>query len=284
VEFFFPADEDKAARGRGLHLKDHIFMDSIYRLEGMRAHTSKFAAGPWSRAMQHGSAPTSLIARMAEHKPTLAPMRVARITVDLIRPVPIETLDIETEIVREGRKIQLSNIRLLAGGTPVVRASVLKIRTAGQPLPPQAAPRKVDVPLPDDLADAGQSGDDPVPFLTGLSMRAAKGAFYTLGPAAIWYRANRAIIEGEPVSPLMRAAVAADFCNGASSVLPWDSWTFINADLTITLAREPVGEWVLLDAETWAGEEGRGIAFADLADTKGYFGRAVQNILLERRT
>ena len=29
-------------------------MDSIYRLEGARVHTSKFAAGPWSREMQHG--------------------------------------------------------------------------------------------------------------------------------------------------------------------------------------------------------------------------------------
>ncbi len=41
--------------------------------------------------------------------------------------------------------------------------------------------------------------------------------------------------------------------------------------------------WILLDAETWAGREGSGIAFAKLADTKGYFGRAVQNILIEKR-
>lgn len=259
-------------------------MDSIYRLDGARAHTSKFAGGPWNRAMQHGSAPASLIARTAEHMPTLAPMRVARITIDLMRPVPIDTLDIETEVVREGRKIQLSSIRLLASGTEVVRASVLKIRTVDLPLPPEAAECKIDVALPDELPDAEAFGEDPVPFITGLSMRDAKGTFRMPGPAAIWYRADRAIVEGEPISPLMRAAIAADFCNGASSVLPWDAWTFINADLTITLAREPIGEWVLLNAETWAGEEGRGIAFAKLADTRGYFGRAVQNILVERRT
>jgi hypothetical protein len=44
-----------------------------------------------------------------------------------------------------------------------------------------------------------------------------------------------------------------------------------------------VGEWVLLDAETWAAPNGGGIAFAKLADTTGYFGRAVQNILIEKR-
>jgi hypothetical protein len=257
-------------------------MEAIYRLEGARAHTSKFAGGPWNHAMQHGSAPASLIAYTAEHMPTLAPMRVARITIDLMRPVPIATLDIETEIVREGRKIQLSSIRLLANGTEVVRASVLKIRNVDLPLPPAADERKVEVPLPETLSDAPLSGE-PVPFLTGLSMRDAKGTFRTAGPAAIWYRANRPIVEGEPISPLMRTTVAADFCNGASSVLPWDSWTFINADLTLTLAREPVGEWVLLDAETWAAPNGGGIAFAKLAETTGYFGRAVQNILIEKR-
>lgn len=257
-------------------------MEAIYRLEGARVHTSKWAGGPWDRTMQHGSAPTSLIAHIAEHMPTLAPMRVARITIDLMRPVPIATLDVQTEIVREGRKIQLLSIRLLAGETEVVRASVLKIRKIDLPLPPVAAERKVEVPLPDALEDMPLI-DDPVPFLAGLSLRDAKGSFRNPGPAAIWYRANRPIVEGESISPLMRAAVAADFCNGASSVLPWDQWTFINADLSITLAREPVGEWVLLDAETWAAPHGSGIAFAKLADTNGYFGRAVQNILIERR-
>lgn len=257
-------------------------MEAIYRLDGARVHTSKWAAGPWDRSMQHGSAPTSLIAHIAEHMPTLTPMRVARITIDLMRPVPIATLDIQTEIVREGRKIQLLSIRLLAGETEVVRASVLKIRKVDLPLPPEAGEQKVEMPLPDALEDM-PTHDDSVPFLTGLSMRDAKGSFRAVGPAAIWYRANRPIVEGETISPLMRAAVAADFCNGASSVLPWDSWTFINADLTITLAREPVGEWVLLDAQTWAAPHGSGIAFAKLADTNGYFGRAVQNILIEKR-
>ena len=43
-------------------------------------------------------------------------MRVARLTVDLLRPVPVATLDIETEVVREGRKIQLLQVRLLHEG------------------------------------------------------------------------------------------------------------------------------------------------------------------------
>ena len=47
-------------------------------------------------------------------------MRIARVTVDLMRPVPVAPLTIETEILREGRKIQLCAVKLLANGVVVV--------------------------------------------------------------------------------------------------------------------------------------------------------------------
>jgi hypothetical protein len=66
-------------------------------------------------------------------------------------------------------------------------------------------------------------------------------------------------------------------------VLDFEHWTFLNADLTVSMAREPVGEWILLDAESWIGPDGAGLAMARLADVKGYFGRAVQSLVIERR-
>jgi hypothetical protein len=49
------------------------------------------------------------------------------------------------------------------------------------------------------------------------------------------------------------------------------------------MTREPVGEWILLDAESWIGPEGAGLAMARLADMNGYFGRCVQSLVIERR-
>jgi hypothetical protein len=103
------------------------------------------------------------------------------------------------------------------------------------------------------------------------------------GPGAIWYRADRTLVEGAPISQAMRAVVAADFCNGTSAVLDFEQWTFLNADLTVSFTREPVGEWILLDAESWIGPDGAGLAMARLADVKGYFGRAVQSLVIEKR-
>jgi hypothetical protein len=49
------------------------------------------------------------------------------------------------------------------------------------------------------------------------------------------------------------------------------------------MAREPVGEWILLDAESTIGPDGAGLAMARLAVERGYFGRAVQSLVIERR-
>jgi len=115
-------------------------------------------------------------------------------------------------------------------------------------------------------------------------MRAAKGGFRRPGPAAFWFRAVRPIIAGEPISQLMRAAIAADFCNGISSPLDFRQWTFINGDLNFNLARMPIGEWVLLDAESYIGPTGAGVAFGRLGDAKGYFGRTIQSLVIEPRS
>jgi hypothetical protein len=114
-------------------------------------------------------------------------------------------------------------------------------------------------------------------------VRAARGRFGVPGPGAIWYRVDRPLVEGFSVSPAMRAVVAADFCNATSPALDFREWTFINADLTVSLARQPVGTWILLDAQSVIGPDGAGLATAKLADSAGYFGRAVQSLVVEKR-
>src|SRR5262249_17406534 len=89
---------------------------TVYRLDGATAIASDLSSGPWGR-MQHGSAPAALIAHVAEAMPSALPMRVARLTIDLMRPVPIAPLTIKTEVLRDGRKIRLLRIDLLAEGT-----------------------------------------------------------------------------------------------------------------------------------------------------------------------
>jgi len=256
-------------------------MDAIFRVEDDCVVTSPNAAGPWSPHMQHGGAPASLVVWAAERIPTSAPMSIARVTIDLMRPVPIAPLTIETEVLREGRKIQLCGIRLRAGGVLVVSATVLKIRSQTLPLPDGIKDAPVELPLPE--ACRVEEARDGNAFIKWVSIRAARGRFGEVGPGAVWFRIDKPLIEGEAVSQAMRAVVAADFSNGTASALDFRDWTFINADLTVSFARPPVGEWILLDGESWVGPDGMGLAISRMADKRGYFGRAVQSLVIEKR-
>jgi hypothetical protein len=257
-------------------------LEAIFRVDGDRVEVHPNAAGPWDPSMQHGSAPAALVVWAAEAIPTAVPMRIARVTIDLMRPVPLKPLTLRTEVKRAGRKIQLSGVSLFADGVAVVHASVLKIRTQTLSLPADIVDAPVELPSPE------QSPEDPAkfsnsPFVAGMSLRAARGKFGVPGPGAIWYRVDQPLVEGFAISQAMRAVVAADFCNGTSAALDFKAWTFLNADLTVSMARDPVGEWVLLDAESWIGPDGAGLAMARLADVRGYFGRAVQSLVVEKR-
>jgi hypothetical protein len=110
-----------------------------------------------------------------------------------------------------------------------------------------------------------------------------RGAIGQVGGAAVWFRLNVPVVAGEPITPLMRAAAAADFGNGISAAASWDDYLFINPDLTLYVHRLPEGEWVGLDAVTWAGNHGVGVAEAALYDERGRFGRSVQGLLLDGR-
>src|SRR5262249_8673974 len=140
-------------------------------------------------------------------------------------------------------------------GTLVVSGSVLQIRRAPTELPDGISDEPVALPGP----EAGRRArvqQDVNPFLSLIDISVVKGGFNKPGPAAAWFRPERSIIEGVATSRLMAAAVAADFCNGASALLDFRHWTFINGDLTISFARDPADDWILLDAETWLGPDG----------------------------
>ena len=257
-------------------------MHAIYRVDANRVVTSPNAAGPWDTSMQHGSAPAGLAVWAAEAIPTREPMQIARVTIDLMRPVPLAPLTLRSEVLREGRKIQLCAVRLLADDVAVVSATVLKIKAQALELPPGLADQPVGLPGPDQSREEKVDFSDSA-FVTGMSVRAARGRFGVPGPGAIWYRVDRPLVEGSRVSQAMRAVAAADFANGTSAALDFRHWTFLNADLTVSFARQPVGEWILLDAETQIGSDGAGLATARLADQGGYFGRAAQSLVIEKR-
>lgn len=253
-------------------------MDPMFQLDGKTAIASSNAAGPWDPSMLHGGAPTGLIVRLIEDVPTPSPMQLARLTVDLKRPVPVGELNIDVTTTREGRNIQTVAVTLSANGKEVVTASALRIRTKQFDLPEDAQlPRQSSSPSATASNFVNAEG-----FNSGVEVMEAN-ASSSDAANAVWFRIKRPFFADRDTTPLMRAAATGDYCNGFGCPLDFEQWTFLNADLTLHFAREPVGEWIMLAANSWIGPDGRGLAFGQLADKDGYFGRAAQSLVVARR-
>jgi hypothetical protein len=109
-----------------------------------------------------------------------------------------------------------------------------------------------------------------------VEIRFVAGRFSGLGPATAWFRLHVALVAGEKPSALQRLAAASDFGNGISAVISWDEALFINPDLTVYVERDPVGEWIALEAHTRIAGGGVGVSESVLYDERGRVGRAVQ--------
>jgi hypothetical protein len=256
---------------------------SVFTDEGRRIVATEFARGPWDPNAQHGGAPAALLTRAFERLVGSDGLVFARLTFELLRPVPLGPLEVRAEIVRPGKRVQLLDGSIWTpSGVEVVRARALRV-SAADPAAPTTAPASVP-PGPEHGRDSDQNPPyRPMFAPDSIEIRFVEGQFARRGPAIAWFRLRVPLVLGEEPSPLQRLAAAADFPNGISTALSWDEWVFINPDLTIHLDRPPVGEWFALEASTVIAPGGIGTAESVLYDERGRVGRAVQALLIAAR-
>jgi hypothetical protein len=246
-----------------------------------------YTRGPWDRHAQHGGPPAALLAHCLDQVEAPQPMQIARLTAELLRPVPIEPLRVETSVLRPGRKVQLAAATLWAGDVEVARATALRIRLADVPMPSDLAPAPPP-PGPTDGTASQPPWTDAIQYTSfhrdGVEHRFVRGTFAEPGPATDWIRLRVPLLADQPISPLTRVVAAADFGNGVSWTLSReDGYLFINPDLTLYLHRLPAGEWVCLESATYPEPSGIGLAESRLWDERGPLGRGLQTLLLEKR-
>jgi hypothetical protein len=277
-----------------------------------RFQATELTRGPWDPGLQHAGPPAALLGRAIESHGDRKALRVARITFDIARPVPIAELTVLTRTLRGGRSVELVEATLHSGDTELIRATALRIRTAeldrggavgrggelgrdGEVGRPAEAGRPAEFGLPAGLVPGprlpGPAEGRVEPFFptgqevgyhTAMEFRFVAGSFLELGPATVWMRMRHPLVHSEHPSPLCRVLIAADSGNGVSAALDFRTWRFINPDLTVYLLRYPVGEWVALEASTTAAD-GVGLADTTLHDEQGPIGRSAQALFIDRR-
>lgn len=247
------------------------------------------ARGPWDPDQCHGGGPAALIARAVERLPAPEPMLLARLTLDFLRPVPLAPLTVAAEVVRPGRRLQLAEVVLRAGGEDVLRARALRLRRAAVAVPGRALPAPGGRPGPQAGRPLDVGGSRGVPAegaafaYSAMEIRFLEGRFAEPGPATAWFRLRLPLVAGEQPTPVQSAAAAADFGNGIGRELDFATHLFVNTDLTLHMSREPVGGWIGLSSRTEHGPEGTATARSDLFDEAGALGLAAQSLYVAER-
>jgi len=257
--------------------------DALYIPDGDRFVSTELTRGPWDPSAQHGGPPSALIARAIER---LAPddLALVRLTVEIMRPVPIVPLTVATDVIRAGRRVQVVDAALRDGDDIVCRARGIRMRVAEVPLPDTVRPDPAPTPPSDSMESSVPFDSGSVALNThGVDLREASGTLLAAGPAAVWIRLRQPLVAGEELSGAQRAVCAADFGNGMSWALPFDRYVFVNTDLTVHLHRQPVGEWICVDARTVASPTGVGLTTTMLSDTSASVGSATQTLFVDQR-
>jgi hypothetical protein len=239
------------------------------------AHTS----GPWDAEFQHAGPPAALLGRGLERCEPRDGFVFARLTYEILRPVPVGEVAVAARVARPGRSVELLEGELTAGAEPVVSVRAWRVRRAAAPTvahDPALPPRPAEAtPPPPELYDFG--------YGQAVELRFAAGGWDQPGPATVWTRLRVPLVPDEEPTGLQRVLAVADSGSGVSAALSFDGWLFINPELTVHLRREPRGEWICLDAETTIAEGGAGLARSTLSDADGVVAHGAQSLLVARR-
>ncbi len=232
------------------------------------------AMSSWSEDQAHGVAVAGLLGRAAEavvrrRRPELVPTRV---TVDLFAPTRMQPAWTTAEVVRESRRLALVDVTLHQESGPTARASTLWLR------PTEDAPGDTwsnpDLPEPPPLEVAPVTDQPHVPFIRSDAGWSQDFRQHQDGSRKTYWNTAPAIVLGEQVTPFQAVAASAD---GTSLASNWGSAgvQHINADVTLTLARLPIGVTVGLRALDRVEVDGVAVSSCTVFDRHGPLGTTV---------
>ncbi len=259
--------------------------DALFIRDGDLFLPTQAAGGPWSPKHLHGGAPMGLLTSVLEATMAGSGLRLARLTVDLLRPVPKEPLSVQTEVVKPGRRLQLMQASIHANGVEVARASALYLERVQVEVPEYGRFGQTTLPPLDDsrvgtlmdISSRRRSGTRlPPPGLHSTVQGSLIDGVRGRGFGQMWMRLPIPVIAGEPCPHLVQAATLSDFGNGVAQLRIAEDTGCINTDVTLYLHREPVAEWIGLDARSRMQDNGNGLVETVLFDRDGPFGHVLQ--------
>lgn len=245
---------------------------------------TELTRGPWDPDHQHAGPAAALLGRAVERFFSAEPAgQIARISFDILRPIPMTALGLDCQLVRPGRSVQLVKASLSDSDGEILTAHAWRIRTKSLDLTDGIAQTEPPQPPSEGIAHPFFPTGSDVGYHTAMDSLFVRGSYRERGPASVWFRMRYPLIQAEEPSPLTRILVAADSTNGVSAAIDYHRYLFINTELTVHLYKLPAGEWVCLDAASFYETEGVGCSEATLYDQRGRLGRCAQSLIIAER-
>ncbi len=238
------------------------------------------ARGPWSADHCHAGPVAGLIVRAAETEVGQEKM-LARLTVDLLRPLPLAGLRVAAETTRHTRTLATTRVTvhdlddaLCATATTMhlVRKDLGDVPNA--PVAGPSVDDVVDGPFP-----IREMRHDLPGFAHYSDIAYPRGGNQQAGPKTVWMRTPR-LLQDEQQSPIQSLCPIADCGNGISWNAPVSEMGFMNTDLSVHIHREPVSDWLASESVSYWQPSGIGMSQSVLHDTQGPFGTALQTLVL----
>jgi hypothetical protein len=102
---------------------------ALFHADGSALIPSDYTRGPWRPDAQHGGPPVALLGRAAEAA-LPADFGIARITIALSKPVPLEPLTATSDVTRISRRALRVEVTLSSADGPVASGTALGLHEA----------------------------------------------------------------------------------------------------------------------------------------------------------
>jgi len=253
--------------------------DAFFKRDGESFVPQPSSRGPWNPNSLHGRVIIGLIGFEHERLHGGAAWMPVRLTVDMYRLADFAPITAVTRVVRGGRRIKIVDCELLSGGRSVARGTCQFLLRSENAPGKTFSPPNWNVPRPEDLPPppAGQFGERM------WKMRNISDWFSSNGARrGAWMAEIRELVEGEPLTPFTRVAVAADFTSPLANRSE-NSLGYINTDVNVYLHRLPKGEWIGFEKINHQASDGVAIGECFLYDVEGAIGSASCAALRQER-
>ena len=251
----------------------------FFRCDGEYFVGTDSSRSPWGPDVCHAGPPTGLFAREAEN--SITGKRLVRLDTNYVRPVPMDGIRIDSEVVRDGRVATTLSLSMFGRSGKICGYATTThiIEEDIGPVPsPDLCPPKPSMDEPEDFVFKNAPHGKPF-FANAVETKYPPGFRRGTGPKTIWMR-TPVLLEGEDMSPFQSVCPMADCGNGISFNVHPREFSCINPNVSLTLHREPESEWLASQAISHWHSDGIGMSHAILYDEKGEIGVAIQPLVL----